>query len=176
MLKRREWLSASAVLLIGAWAFGLLGTWFGGSRLEGELAPDFTLPIVMGPRAQGERLRLSDLRGSVVVLDFWASWCGPCRHSVPMLSRVQAKFPTRKVRFVGINSESLDPRLFPMLERGWGFGYASVHDAAREAQVAYGVDAFPTIFVIDPAGQVTKVYAGTPTEQALTSRIENLLE
>lgn len=176
MMRRREWLSAIAILLIGAWAFGLFGSFFGASRLEGELAPDFTLPIVIGAHEDNERLRLSDLRGSVVVLDFWASWCGPCRRSVPMLTEIQKKYPPDKVRLIGINSESLDPRVFPLLEQRWGFGYTTVHDAAREAQVAYGVNAFPTVIVVDPNGRVEKVYAGSPPERLLTSKIESLLE
>ncbi len=176
MRVQRAWLSAVAVVLLGGWAFGLFGSFFGGSPLEGELAPDFTLPIVMGEHPDGERLRLSDLQGSVVVLDFWASWCGPCRRSVPMLTRVQKKYPIEKVRFIGINSESLDPRLFPLLERNWGFGYTTVHDVASEAQVAYGVNAFPTIMVVDPTGRVRTVYAGTPSEALLVSKIDSLLE
>ena len=175
--RRRVVLVTVTALALVAWLAALLRPLLAGSPLVGGPAPDFTLPITMGEGAQTkDRLRLSDLRGEVVVLYFCASWCGPCRESVPTLSRVAKHYQGRGARVLGINSEALGPGLLALLERSWGFAYASLSDGALEAAAAYDVHAYPTLFVIDRDGIVRFVHHGSESEPELRSEIDSLIK
>jgi cytochrome c biogenesis protein CcmG, thiol:disulfide interchange protein DsbE len=174
--RRRVWLGLVAALLLGAALAALLGPLVGGDPLEGRPAPEFSLALARGVGAeQGDRVRLADLRGKVVVLDFWASWCGPCKHSVPLLNRVSARF-AKQVVVYGINSESIAPSWLTLVAGSWGFRYAILSDPELQTQVAYGVEALPTVVVIDREGIVRKIYHGEPTEAALTNKITSLID
>lgn len=170
-------MSRSRILLF---VVGLLLAWLmfrSSSPLVGKPAPDFTLPVAMGEGAKtGDRMRLSDLRDQVVVLDFWASWCGPCRASVPTLSRVAEHYKGKGARVIGINSEAIGPGMMAFLETSWGFRYPTLGDGALEAAQAYGVRAYPTLVVIDREGVVRSVHSGSESESALRSEIDSLLE
>ena len=172
----RRKLRLLALALLGV-ALGLgLNSLFGGDPLEGEPAPAFSLALAKGAGAEQEdRVRMADLRGKVVVLDFWASWCGPCRHSVPLLNRTQTNFG-EKVLVYGINSEPLGVGALNFLALTWGFRYAILRDPELTAQLAYGVQVFPTVVVIDRGGVVRKVYHGEPTQAALFDEISKLIQ
>jgi thiol-disulfide isomerase/thioredoxin len=173
---RRRWVGLAAALLLGALLAARLGPLLSGDRLEGRPAPAFSLSLARGTGAeQGDRVRLGDLRGKVVVLDFWASWCGPCKHSVPLLNRISARF-AKQVVVYGINSESISPAWLTLVAGSWGFRYAILSDPELQTQVAYGVEALPTVVVIDREGIVRKVYHGEPTEAALTKKITSIIE
>ena len=123
-------------------------TLFFGNALEDAPAPDFTLPIVAGD-GMGDLIRLEAERGHVVVLDFWASWCGPCRQSIPILNRVRARAGSN-VRFYGVNIEqtsTLAPRQLVMAHAAFGAEFPSVRDEDGSLQRAYGVSREPA-----PAG------------------------
>jgi cytochrome c biogenesis protein CcmG, thiol:disulfide interchange protein DsbE len=173
---RRRWGGLVAALLLGALLAALLGPLLGSDPLEGRPAPAFNLVLARGAGSeQGDRVRLADLRGSVVVLDFWASWCGPCKHSVPLMNRVATRFG-KQVAVYGINSESIGASWLALVADNWGFRYPILRDPELQTQVAYGVQALPTVVVIDAAGVVRKVYHGEPTEAALTSKITSIIE
>jgi thiol-disulfide isomerase/thioredoxin len=143
-----------------------------GHALEGEPAPDFTLPML--GHGDRERVRLSDQRGKVIVLDFWASWCEPCRHGIPLFNRAVEKFGDKLI-VLGINSEQHDDNVLGILAKDWGFKYSTLRDPALEAQLAYQVQVFPTVVLIDPDGVVRRVYPGEPTESALFDQISKYL-
>ncbi|MFT3925708.1 MAG: TlpA disulfide reductase family protein [Myxococcales bacterium] len=150
---------------------------FGGSEMEGKPAPDFALQVMAGEgAAEGDRMRLSDLKGQVVVLDFWASWCGPCRMSTPDLSELAEKYAGRGVRFVGVNGEALPPTAYRLLEKAWGFRYPLVSDSQNAAHIAYQVQAFPSLFIVDREQVIRYAVAGAPTKTLIERELLNVLE
>jgi thiol-disulfide isomerase/thioredoxin len=164
-------------VLIGVLFGWLMLQRFADSGLKGKPAPDFTLQVMAGEGAdEGDRLRLSDLKGQVVVLDFFASWCGPCRMSTPELSALARKYEGKGVRFVGVNGEALPAQAYRALERAWGFRYPLVSDSQNAAHIAYGVQAFPSMFVIDRTQVVRYAVAGVPTRARLEREISSLLD
>jgi cytochrome c biogenesis protein CcmG, thiol:disulfide interchange protein DsbE len=173
-MKGSRWLSP---LLAALFALLLYLHFRNGGKLVGELAPDFTLPLAHGEGAEGgDRLRLSDLRGSIVVLDFWASWCPPCRESIPHLNRVASELAGSNVHVLGINAEGHGAQRTAMVARRWGIGYRVLQDESAAVQRAYGVDALPSVFVVDREGIVRRSYAGSPTAEQLIRTLRELAD
>jgi thiol-disulfide isomerase/thioredoxin len=140
-------------------------------------APDFRLPVAAGEGAQeGDWVRLSDLKGSVVVLDFWASWCAPCRAGVPEMSALARRLAPRGVHVLGINAEHLADGAYQALYRHWGFAYPVLRDPTGEAHSHYDIDVFPTLIVIDQRQKVRFAHAGAPAAGQLEQEIISLLE
>ena len=118
------------------------------SPLLGKDAPTFTLPML-----DGSQFNLAAEKGHVVVLDFWASWCGPCIKSLPGLVDLVAGFPADKVRLVGVNQGEAPDQVQRFLEaRGLKLGVAM--DVDQGTGRKYGVDAIPRTVVVGPDGKV----------------------
>ncbi len=146
--------------------------------LEGLAAPHFTLPVAAGDGAEaGDLIHLAGLQGEVVVLDFWATWCGPCRVSTPILGRVAARLRARGVTFVGVDVDApgLPDVALRLAHRRLGAGFPSVADRAGTLRAAYRVEALPTLVFLDREGVVRGVETGVPDEAALVRRLEALL-
>jgi len=136
-------------------------------------APDFTLPVVSGP-GSGERVSLGSQRGEVLIVDFWASWCGPCRRSIPVLNEIADAYEGR-VRVYGVNVEPLAPEAVAEAHRGFGATFATLHDPTKATQRAYAVNALPTLFVIDADGQIHHTERGIPDREDLSLVLDELL-
>ena len=136
----------------------------------GALAPDFTLPAL-----DGEVLSLSQLRGQPLLLNFWATWCSPCRMELPY---IQAAFEERgeEMKFIGIDlGESEDEvRQFAYDS---GISFIVVLDTNHEVGRAYNVRYIPTTFFIDGQGVIRDIKMGTfQSEDELIAMVESMLQ
>ena len=108
----------------------------------------------------GRSVSLQSLRGKVVILDFWATWCGPCRMAIPILIDLQTKYRASGFQVVGISDETKE-QVAPFAKRQ-GMNYAVVADpeGSRIGGRAYGVRSLPTLVVIDRKGKIRMVEEG----------------
>jgi peroxiredoxin len=124
------------------------------SYLVGKPAPDFALDLL-----DGDRFRLADQRGKIIVLDFWATWCGPCLQTMPQLAQVAPAFADRNVRVVAINLQERAETITATLQRHkLQLPVALDRDGAVAAR--YGVSSIPQTLVIDREGNVFRHFIG----------------
>ncbi|MFH1369654.1 MAG: TlpA disulfide reductase family protein [Elusimicrobiota bacterium] len=118
-----------------------------------RLALDFELSDV-----NGKTVTLNSLKGNVVFLDFWASWCPPCRNSIPAVESLYQELKDEKVVFIGINIEN-KPALARNFAINNGINYTILMGDQKTTR-AYGVRGIPAFFLIDHQGNVVKTYVG----------------
>ncbi len=144
------------------------------SPLVGKPAPDFILPYVTEAE-RGREQRLSDLQGRVVVLDFWASWCAPCRAQTPVLERVAEAFGKDKLVVLGVGTSDDRQSITRFVTRAPP-KYASVYDEAGVASSAYRVQGLPSLIVLDKAGTIRAVTTGLVDARELGRLVESALK
>jgi cytochrome c biogenesis protein CcmG/thiol:disulfide interchange protein DsbE len=180
---------AAAALLavaavIGLLAFGLIARG-GEERIREALqeqtapaAPEFALSV-LDPGEPPERLRralggaladgelsLAELRGTPTVLNFWASWCEPCRQEAPVLERRWRRDGRRGVLYVGLNMQDLTEDAEEFLTE-FGVSYPAIRDAGREVADAYGLTGIPETFFIDRRGRIVAQAIGVLDDHLL---------
>jgi cytochrome c biogenesis protein CcmG/thiol:disulfide interchange protein DsbE len=136
-------LAAVAFLHVGA----------AGAAQVGQPAPDFTLPGVGAP------VKLSDLRGRLVYVDFWASWCGPCKQSFPWMNEMQAKYGPQGLHIVGIAVDNKREDAERFL-RTTPAHFTVAFDTKGETPKAYAIKGMPSSYLVAPDGRVIYVHAG----------------
>jgi peroxiredoxin len=133
-------------------------------------APDFSLKD-----ADGKAVRLSDYKGKVVLLDFWATWCGPCRIEIPWLKEFQRKYKDRGFEVVGVSMDDDGWQAVKPFAAELGINYRLVIGDDTTAQLYGGVDALPTTFVIDRDGKIAAVHVGLTSKSEIEHGIEEVL-
>lgn len=140
------------------------------SAQVGEQAPAFSLKD-----NDGNTITLESLKGKVVVLNFWATWCPPCRAEIPDFKKVYAEYKDKDVEIIGV---SLDHKgwdvITPFLKK-WEINYSVVLGGAKIARDYGNIRSIPTTFIIDRDGKVVDEHVGAMSEAVLVKSFEKLL-
>jgi cytochrome c biogenesis protein CcmG, thiol:disulfide interchange protein DsbE len=155
--------------VIGLLTFGLLSKGSSGVAL-GEVAPASPLPRLEG----GGNASLADYRGRWVLVNFWASWCVPCRQEAPALESFQRRHGDSHFTVLGIDSRDLsgDGRAFV---RRFGLSYPQLRDGDGSMAHDFGTTGVPENFLIDPRGRVRLLLRGPVSEEYLDGEVAPLL-
>jgi thiol-disulfide isomerase/thioredoxin len=143
-----------------------------GATKPGDRAHDFSLPSV-----DGKTITLSDLKGAVVVVDFWASWCGPCKKELPALDRLAAKY-SGKVVILAVNIDKERKKATAFLSQAKVSTATVLLDPEGKVAAAYDVPTMPSSYVVDTHGIVKHVQAGFKSgdEEAIEDKIRELMK
>ncbi|MEX2177146.1 MAG: redoxin family protein [Gemmatimonadaceae bacterium] len=150
------------------------------SPLPGNPAPDFSL-AVFAPgegtlsRSVGDSIRLRDLAGKVVVVNFWASWCVACRDEHVALSETAREYADRPTQFIGVLYNDRQNLGLRWIEGMGGQSYPSVTDRGSLTAIDFGLYGVPETFIVDPAGRIAYKHLGPISARVLRSKIDSLL-
>ena len=143
-------------------------------------APDFTLRTV-----QGELFKLSENRGKVIMLNFWGTWCGPCRREIPDFNKLHAKYQKDGLKIVGITITSGSAKNILEFMNDWDMEYTVLTDIdnneTQKVTSDYGraigkpITGIPTTLIIDQEGYIVKGYIGPRSEEVFYKDLEPLL-
>ena len=173
------------MVLSAAVALGLVGVSGAQARPKllaaGEVAPNFQAFDI-----HDKKVSLSDFKGKVVILDFWASWCGPCQVSMPGLEDIYQQIKNKNVVVLSLNTWDQKPDFKNWVEKNSGSKYhfnfvrdpaEGDQDGIRKASIAkrlYGVPGIPTLYVIDSSGKIAGSFVGSGNEQNLVGALGKL--
>jgi len=142
---------------------------------EGFLAPDFTLQTL-----GGEEITLSELRGTPLLINLWASWCGPCRAEMPAMQRIYEKYAVTESSFtiLAVNATNQDnPNSAATFVAEHGLTFPILMDIDGSVSASYQLRSLPTSFFVNRQGIIEEIVIGGPMSEALLqTRVENLLE
>ncbi len=144
------------------------------------LAPDFTLATT-----QGQTITLSDLKGKVILLNFWGTWCGPCRKEIPDFVKLYDKYHDQGLEILGVTLTSGSPDEIQSFMDKWKMNYSILTDIngneTQQVTTAYGkavgkpISGIPTTFIIDRDGYIVKSYLGPRSEEIFYNDIKPYL-
>ena len=127
---------------------------------SGPLQPGAAAPAFTAPTLDGGSLSLASLKGHVVLLNFWALDCPPCRVEMPELEKIHRRYAGRGLRVVGVTEMNPDPKQAAQAFEEIGATYPAILDAKERVAALYRIEAHPTTFVIDAAGVIRFVNSG----------------
>ncbi len=171
--KASNWISSALVfaLVVAAVVMGFLES--SGNMASGGAAPEFSFE-----RFTGGKITSAELKGRVVMLDFWATWCPPCVEEMPMLVRVAQEYEAKGVTFVAVSHDDPDVRVDAVS------AFVSHREPGLKAFAAYGdpmtgakyqVRALPTIYIIDRSGKIVGSQTGQVSERKIRSWLDKAL-
>ena len=142
---------------------------FGQVSVNPRAARGFSLEVL-----DGTTITLDGLRGKVVMLDFWASWCPPCRQEAPTLAQVYREYQGQPVEFVGIDIWDRRQDALAFVER-YGVPYPNGIDGKGSIAIDYGVRGIPEKFFVDREGTVVKKFVGPMSAETLRAALDELM-
>ena len=152
------------------------------SPLKGKPAPNFTLQDL-----SGKKVSLADFKGKALLINFWATWCGPCKVETPWLVELRNQYAAKGFEVLGISAEGDD--LQPSDKEGWAKDKAAIAKFVKEEKMPYpvlingdsiskpygGIDAMPTSFYVDRSGNVVSVQLGLTSKDDMEANIRKTL-
>lgn len=138
---------------------------------ERKQAPDFTLKD-----ADGKVVHLADYKGKVVLLDFWATWCSPCKVEIPWFMDLQRRNKDRGFEVLGVAMDDEGWEVVKPFIAKMGVNYRILAGNDAAAQMYGGVDALPTTFLIDRTGKIAAVHVGLASKKDFEDGVEQLLK
>ena len=142
-----------------------------GNNIKGTSAPDFELTTL-----DGKKLRLSDLRGKAVLLNFWATWCGPCKIEIPWLEDLQKQYAPQGLQIVGVSMDDDPPAKVAKFAQDEGINYTVVMGNDKVADLYGGVDGLPETFYIGRDGKIVSRVMGLIGHKEIEENIQSALK
>ena len=158
------------IILVAVMAVNLNST--ESTDLANQKAPDFTLPLF--DTFEQDQIALADLRGQVVVVNFWASWCVECYKEAELLEQAWRDYREQGVVFVGVDHLDTEKEALKYMEK-YGITYPSGPDMGDKISQAYGITGVPETFFIDKNGNIAHVQIGPIEQAALYALLERLV-
>lgn len=161
-------LMASGIVVFFVWllAYGFTrDARFIRSPLIGRQAPDFTLSLF-----DGGTLSLKDLHGKAVLVNFWASWCPPCRLEAPALEEAWQTYKDKDVVFVGVDIQDKEPDARAFIKE-FGLTYPNGWDVSGRVAVDFGVWGIPETFFLDKQGRITYKHVGAVERGTIVAKV-----
>jgi len=163
-MKTRNVFASSLLCLVAASSLAASG-------LTGRDAPDFALKS-----STGDNLRLSEYRGDVVMINFWATWCGPCRQEMPLLDQLYGRYQRVGFSLLGVNIDDDSRRAMDMIAE-LGVSFPVLFDSTKQVSKLYEVDAMPVTVIVDREGKIRHIHQGYKPgyEQQYLDEVRSLL-
>lgn len=139
-------------------------------KMKGAPAPDFTLPTV-----DGKQVKLSDLRGKTVLLNFWATWCGPCKMEIPWFSELQQQYGPQGLVILGVSMDDDPKKDVPQFAQQMKIDYPILIGNDKVADQYGGVEGLPQTFYIDSDGKIVKKVVGLASHSEIEDGIKEAL-
>jgi cytochrome c biogenesis protein CcmG/thiol:disulfide interchange protein DsbE len=174
MLRGLCCVAAALLVFLSACTFGQKPSGAAASSLKPEstrrAAPEFALKD-----AHGRTVRLSDYKGKVVLLNFWATWCGPCKFEIPWFVDLEQEYKDRGFSVLGISMDEEGWDVINPFTSEMRVNYRILLGTDQTAQLYGGVDSLPTTFLIDKDGKIASVHVGLVSKSEYQNEIEKLL-
>ncbi len=136
-----------------------------------NIAPDFALKSI-----EGKTVKLSDYKGKVVIIDFWATWCPPCRKGIPDLISIQKDFKDDLV-IIGISLDGEKTiKDVPGFVKSYGINYPIVYGDEKVVAAYGGIEGIPTAFIVDKEGNVVDQHVGLVPIETYVNKIKELIK
>jgi peroxiredoxin len=141
-----------------------------GGKPAAKPAPQFSFSSL-----EGKTVAMKDLTNKVVVVDFWATWCGPCREEIPHLNKLYAELKGKGFEIVGVSMDTDGTDVVKEFARELRIQYPIVMGNEKDAEAFGGIIGLPTTFIIDRQGNVAKKYIGLPPAEDMERVIKELV-
>jgi len=141
--------------------------------VKGSVAPDFELNLLSG---KGKKMKLSDLRGKGVVLDFWATYCEPCKIEMPWFVDLQKKYASQGLQIVGVDIEDIDEKDVVEFTQKMGINYPILIGTEKVADSYGGLNGLPMTFFIDRSGKIIDRHLGLMGADVIEENIQKSLQ